>query len=61
MRVQTVKGFCDFVDVEDKSIFYSTKTQWLSLVAVTFVYPPLSSYFSSAEKCPAMLQKYSEK
>jgi hypothetical protein len=60
-RVQTVKGFRDFVDVEDKNTFDSTKTQWLSLVAVMVVHPSLSSYFSSIEKCPTMLQKFSEK
>jgi hypothetical protein len=59
--VQTVKGFCDFVDVEDKNIFDSTKIQWISLIAATFVYPSLSSYFSSIEKYPTMLQKFSEK
>jgi hypothetical protein len=60
VRVQRAKGFCDLVDVEDKNIFDSTKTQLRPLIATTVVYPSLSSYFSSIEKCPTMLQTFSE-
>jgi hypothetical protein len=60
VRVQTLKDFCDFVDVENKNILGHTKTRWLSLMPavkrIVVVYQALASYFLSIEKCPTMLK-----
>jgi hypothetical protein len=49
VRVQTLKDFCDFVDVECKNILGHTKTRWRSLMPavkrIVVVYPALASYF----------------
>jgi hypothetical protein len=54
VRVQTLKNFCDFIDVEYKNILGHTITRWLSLMTVVkrivVVYPALASYFLTIEK-----------
>jgi hypothetical protein len=59
--VQTLKDFCDFVDVEYKNILGHNKTRQLSLMhavkRIVVVYPAIASYFLSIEKCPTMLKK----
>jgi hypothetical protein len=63
VRVQTLKDFCDFVDVKYKNMLGHTKTRWLSLMPaakrIVVVFPALASYFLSIEKCP-MLKKFFE-
>jgi hypothetical protein len=64
VRAQTLKDFCDFVDVEYKNILGHTKTRWLSLMPavkrIVVVYPALASYLLYIEKCPTMLKKFFE-
>jgi hypothetical protein len=61
VRMEKLKEFCDFVDVEYKQILGSVKTRWLLLQpAVTRVismFPALKLYFLSQEYCPTMLRK----
>jgi hypothetical protein len=63
VRAETLKDFCEFVDVEYKNILLGhTNTRWLSLIPavkrIVVVYPALASYFLSIEKCPTMLKKF---
>jgi hypothetical protein len=61
VRVEEVKKFCDFVDVEYKQILGDAKTRWLSLqpsiTRVISMFPAVKSYLLSQEKCPTMLKK----
>jgi hypothetical protein len=61
--VKELKQFCDFTDVEYKQNLGSVETRWLSLQpAITIaisMFPPLTSYFLSQQKCPMMLRKMS--
>jgi hypothetical protein len=61
VRVEELKEFYDFVDVEYKQILGSVKTRWLSLqpaiARVISMFPALKSYFPSEEKCLTMLRE----
>jgi hypothetical protein len=65
VHVQTLKDFCDFVDMEYKNMLGHTKTRWLSLMPaakrIMVVFPALASYFLSIEKCPPMLKFFESK
>jgi hypothetical protein len=60
VRVEELKEFCDFVDIEYKQVLGSVKTRWLSLqpaiIRVTDLFPGLKFYFLSQEKCPMTLK-----
>jgi hypothetical protein len=60
VRVEELKAFCDFVDIQYKQVLGSVKIRWLSLqpaiTRVTDNFPGLKSYFLSQEKCPMILK-----
>uniref|UniRef100_A0A2S2N9H4 HAT C-terminal dimerisation domain-containing protein n=1 Tax=Schizaphis graminum TaxID=13262 RepID=A0A2S2N9H4_SCHGA len=64
VRVHALKEFCDFVNVEYKSVLGHSKTRWLSLypalTRLIEMFEGLKSYFLSIEKCPAMLKIFFE-
>ncbi|XP_060835436.1 uncharacterized protein LOC132929545 [Rhopalosiphum padi] len=62
VRVEHLKEFCEYANVEYKNILGSVKTRWLSLLpAITRIidiYPGLKSYFEKQEKCPTILKSF---
>jgi hypothetical protein len=60
VRVEELKKFCDFVDIEYKQFLRNVKTRWLSLqpaiARVIDMFPGLKYYFLSREKCPMTLR-----
>jgi hypothetical protein len=60
VRVEELKEFCNFVDIEYKEVLGSVKPSWLSLqpaiIRVIDMFPRLKSYFLSQEKFPMMLK-----
>lgn len=63
-RVEKLKSFCEFVQVEYKKLLGHCKTRWLSLLPaierVLDVFPALKSYFLSLDKCPITLKNFFE-
>lgn len=61
VRVERLKGFCEFVGQEYHNILRHCNVRWLSMLPalerVLKMYLPLKSFFLSEEKCPAVLQK----
>jgi hypothetical protein len=61
VRVEELKEFCDFIDVEYKQSLGSVNTKWLllqpAITRVISMFPALKSYFLSQEKRPTMLRK----
>lgn len=64
VRTESLKEFCNFVEISFKELLYHSKTRWLSLMPVVHrilqMYPALKSYFASEEKPPIFLQKFYE-
>lgn len=62
VRVEHLKLFCDFVDIEYKTVLGASNTRWLSLQPALnrFVdmYEGLKSYFLSQDKCPHVLYEF---
>jgi len=60
VRIEKLKDFYDFVNIEYKNILESVKTRWLSLQSavsrIIDLYPALKSYFMSQEKCRTVLK-----
>lgn len=62
VRVEELKNFCDFVEIEYKRVLGSVKTRWLSLLPavsrIIDMYDGLKSYFLSQDKCPTVLKSF---
>lgn len=62
VRVEELKTFCDFVEIEYKNVLGYSKTRWLSLEPALnrFIemYDGLKSYFLSQNKCPNVLLQF---
>ncbi|VVC30830.1 Ribonuclease H-like domain [Cinara cedri] len=61
-RVEHLKEFCEYANVEYKNILGSVKTRWLSLLPgitrIIDIYPGLKLYFEEQEKCPTILKSF---
>ena len=61
VRVEELKMFCNFVEVEYKPVLGSVKTKWLSLLPalerMIEMFDGLKSYFLSQEKKPQNLER----
>lgn len=64
VRVNELKQFCDFVNVEYKKMLSFSKTRFLSLMPaierILQMYEPLKAYFLSIENCPMILKQFFE-
>lgn len=64
MRVETLKEFCDFVDIQYTEILSHSKTRWLSLQPaigrIIAMFSALKSYFLSQNNCPKVLKIFFE-
>lgn len=62
IRTESLKEFCNFVEIEYKEIMMHSKTRWLSLFPVINrvlqVFTALKSYFLSLESCPRLLETF---
>lgn len=62
VRVNELKEFCEFVDIEYKKVLGYSATRWLALrpaiERVLQIYPALKSYFASNEKSPTIIINY---
>lgn len=62
VRVEHLKEFCEYANVEYKNILGSVRTRWLSLLpAITRIidiYQGLKLYFEKQEKCPTILKSF---
>lgn len=60
VRVEELKDFCMFVDIEYKQLLGYSKTRWLALMPalrrILDMYAGLKSYFLSQSKCPVLLK-----
>lgn len=61
VRVESLKQFCEFVDIEYQQLLYHSKTHWLSLFPaierLIKIFPALKSFLSQ-DKSPAVLKKF---
>lgn len=64
IRTESLKQFCEFVDIEYRTLLKHSKTRWLSLYTVINrvlqVYPALKAYFLSLDSCPYVLKSFFE-
>ena len=64
VRVETLKEFCDFVDIEYKKLLGYSKTRWLALMPaverILRMFNGLKAYFLSQNKCPVMIRHFFE-
>jgi hypothetical protein len=62
VRVESLRQFCEFVDIEYEQLLYHSKTRWLSLFPaierLITMFPALKSFFLSQDKSPAVLKKF---
>lgn len=62
VRVHTLKGFCDFLNTEYKTVLGHSKTRWLSpypaLKRMNEMYEVLKSYVLSVDKPPLLLKNF---
>ncbi|KAL4121392.1 hypothetical protein QTP88_013914 [Uroleucon formosanum] len=62
VRVEELKDFCMFVEIEYKAILGYSKTRWLSLMPsverILKLFPALKSYFLSLDKVPLILKTF---
>ncbi|CAH1971283.1 unnamed protein product [Acanthoscelides obtectus] len=62
VRVEKLKQFCDFVDVEYKKMLSFSKTRFLSLMPaierIVQMFEPLKAYFLSIDNCPTVLKQF---
>jgi hypothetical protein len=62
VRVEDLKDFCKFVEIEYKEILGYSKTRWLALMPsvkrILDMFKGLKSYFLSQAKCPVVLKKF---
>ncbi|KAL4100954.1 hypothetical protein QTP88_020978 [Uroleucon formosanum] len=64
VRVENLKEFCDFADIQYKDLLSHSKTRWLSLFPaierIISIYNGLKSYFLSQNTCPNALKIFFE-
>lgn len=64
VRVAELQEFCEFVNIEYKTLLYHSKTRWLSLLPAVHrileVFDGLKSYFLSIDKPPITLKNFFE-
>ena len=64
VRVEELKEFCEFVEIEYKQLLGYSKTRWLALMPaverIIKLFPGLRSYFQSQSKCPVLLKTFFE-
>uniref|UniRef100_A0AAR2KN72 HAT C-terminal dimerisation domain-containing protein n=1 Tax=Pygocentrus nattereri TaxID=42514 RepID=A0AAR2KN72_PYGNA len=64
VRTESLKEYCDFVDVEYRRMLSHSKTRWLSLFPgierMLQMFPALKAFFSSQEKPPMMIKGFFE-
>lgn len=64
IRTESLKSFCEFVDVDYKKLLYHSKTRWLSLFPcinrILEIYDGLQSFFLSDGSSPAAIKKFFE-
>jgi hypothetical protein len=62
VRVENLKEFYDFANIEFKNILGSIKTCWLSLSPVITriidIFPASKSYFVTQDKCPTIIKLF---
>jgi hypothetical protein len=62
VRVHTLKGFCDFLNIEYKTVLGHSKTRWLSLYPalkrMNEMYEVVKSYVLSLDKPPMLLTNF---
>ncbi len=61
VRTESLKDYCDFVDIEYRKLLSHSKTRWLSLFPgierLLQIFPALRAYFLSQEKAPVMIRR----
>ena len=64
VRTENLKEYCEFADVEYRTLLSHSKTRWLSLFPgierLLQMYPALKAFFLSQEKPPMLLKKFFE-
>jgi hypothetical protein len=64
VRTESLKEYCDFVDVEYRRMLSHSKTRWLSLFPgierMLQMFPALKAFFLSQEKPPVMIKVFFE-
>lgn len=62
VRVEKLKEFCEFVNIEYKNVLGYSNTRWLALLPslerILQIYKGLKSYFLSIDKCPTLIKQY---
>lgn len=62
VRVESLKEFCEFVQVEYHQLLGYCKTRWLALAPAVGrfleMFAPLKSYFLSQSKCPTAIKNF---
>ncbi|KAF0692998.1 protein FAM200B-like, partial [Aphis craccivora] len=62
VRVHALKEFCEFVNIEYKTVLGHSKTRWLSLfpalTRLIDMFDGLKSYFLSIDKCPTLIKNF---
>ncbi|CAH1163556.1 unnamed protein product [Phaedon cochleariae] len=64
IRTESLKHFCEFVEIDYKKLLYHSKTRWLSLFPclnrILEIYPALESYFLSENNPPVTIKSFFE-
>ncbi|CAL8068026.1 unnamed protein product [Orchesella dallaii] len=62
VRIESLREFCDFVQIEFKPLLSSSKTRWLSLgkalERLLKLFVGVKSYFLSESTCPVVLKRF---
>jgi hypothetical protein len=62
LYIYTLKGFCEFLNTEYKTVLVHSKTRWLSLYSalkrMNEMYKVLKSYVLSLDKLPLLLKNF---
>lgn len=64
VRTESLKDFCNFVEIEYKQMLYHCETRWLSIFPAVErmleMYPALKSFFLSQSKPPILIKRFFE-
>ena len=62
VRVERLKEFCEFVQVEYQQLLGYSSTRWLAMLPavqrIIDIYPALKSFFLSQDRCPVVLTRF---